>query len=68
MPDDTPVITPVDAPTLTLPLTLLQTPPPMASDSVILEPVHTVTGPEIADGFAFTVATAEAVHPVAVFV
>ena len=52
----TPVTMPVEAPTVAVPVAvLLHVPPPVASVSVILDPAHTLVGPEIATGKEFTV-------------
>ena len=54
-----PVTTPVDAPTVaTVVLLLLHVPPPVASESVVVRPEHTVLVPFITKGSGFTVATA----------
>jgi hypothetical protein len=55
-PEATPVITPVDAPTVaTEVLPLLQVPPDVASETVVVAPVQTVVVPVIADGAPLTV-------------
>ena len=49
VPPDTPLTTPVNAPTVaTEVLLLLHAPQPVASLRVIVEPVHTTVGPVIA--------------------
>jgi len=56
VPAETPVTTgdvePTDA---IVPSLLLQVPPPGAEPRVIVEPAHTVDGPVISDGTAFTI-------------
>jgi hypothetical protein len=46
-----------------LELLLLQVPPVVALASVTLLPTHTVPGPVIAAGSAFTVTTRDAIQP-----
>jgi len=63
-PTATPVTTPVEE-ILPMPgALLLQTPPGLASVSVIVEPTHTLLDPPIGNGFAFTVTTVVVEQPV----
>ena len=65
VPDITPVTIPV-LPTEAVPeALLLHVPPPVRSVSVVVRPMHTVSGPVIPDGPGLTVTTAEAIQPVA---
>ncbi len=64
-PAETPVTTPVAATTVAdARLLLLHVPPVVASLRLMVLPGHTVVGPVIGDGGAFTVIDVEAVHPV----
>ena len=56
MPAKTPVTMPVKDPTVAISgLLLLHTPPAVGSVSNIVEPTHTVDGPEIIPGYGLTV-------------
>ena len=56
VPDNTPVIIPVNDPAVAIDgLPLLHTPPPIESVSVVEAPVHTAAIPVITDGLGFTV-------------
>ena len=65
VPVETVEIVPLEAPIVATPVELLlHTPPFGLSDKVILEPIHTVPGPLMADGAATTETTIVAgVHP-----
>ena len=52
-------------PTVTVPLALLQVPPPTASNKVVDDPVQTVGDPIMAVGALETVIVLVATHPVA---
>ena len=61
-----PVTTPVDSPTVAIPVALLlHVPPPVPSVSVVVNPEHTVRVPLIAVGNGFTVTMAVCIQPVA---
>ena len=65
MPDDTPLTIPVAEPIVATPeVEELHVPPPVASVSVVVEPVQTEAVPEIDEGSASTVTVFEAVQPV----
>jgi hypothetical protein len=49
---------PVDGSIVAFPLLLVQTPPGVASDNVTVCPIHTLVGPVITAGSAFTVKVA----------
>lgn len=50
----TPVTKPVDDPMLTFALLLLQIPPTLTSDNMVVEPTHTTNGPLIGLGSGLT--------------
>jgi len=64
VPDVTPVTIPVEPTVANAVLLLAQVPPPVASVSPIVDPTHTVAGPEIFAGNAFTVTVRVAIQPV----
>ena len=55
MPDETPVITPPELTVATVELLVVQVPPVVALLNVIVEPVQTVEGPDIAPPLTVTV-------------
>jgi hypothetical protein len=59
-----PVTMPVDAPTLALPLLLVQVPPGIGWLRVAVKLMHTVEGPVMAAGAEFTVTSADTEQPV----
>lgn len=66
VPPATPVTIPVAPTVATAVLLLLHPPPPVASESDVVSPAHTVLVPNIAVGNGVTVTTAVVVQPVAV--
>jgi hypothetical protein len=65
VPAPTPVTIPVEAPIVATPvLLLLQVTPPVALESVVVLPTHTVAVPVIAAGVVFTVILYIVRHPV----
>jgi hypothetical protein len=60
-----PVTTPALPTVATVVLLLLHAPPVETSDSVIVEPTHTLPGPRIGGGGALTVNSVVATQPVA---
>ena len=66
VPADIPVTTPVDPATdIIAALLLLHAPPVEGSLNVTVRPRHTVAGPVMLDGNAFTVTVIDVLHPVA---
>lgn len=64
-PAATPVTIPVAEPIVAVPvLPLVHNPPPPASLSVVVAPIHTWVRPVIAGGSVFTVTTRVTLHPV----
>ena len=65
MPLDTPLTVPDDDPTVAIAVLLLvQTPPVGDEDNVVVDPVHTESVPDIAEGAVFTVTALVAKQPV----
>ena len=66
MPDNTPVIIPVEEPAVAIPvLPLVHVPPLVASLKVVVKPAQTAAVPVIDDGNGLTVTTTVAIQPVA---
>ena len=63
VPADTPVTIPIELTVAVDILLLLHAPPPMLSLNVIIAPVHTMPGPEMADGNGFIVTPFVALQP-----
>ena len=65
VPDDTPVTTPVEEPTVaTLVLPLVHVPPLVISLKVVVNPAQTTAVPVTDDGNGLTVTTIVVIHPV----
>ena len=60
----TPVTKPVDDPILTFALLLLQFPPTLTSDKMVVEPTHTTKGPLMGLGSGLTEMIIEVKQPV----
>jgi hypothetical protein len=65
LPEETPVTTPPDDTVATPVLLLLHVPPVVASLNVVVEPIHSVAVPVIADTGAVILTMVVAVHPAA---
>ena len=62
-PTPVPVTTPAVLTVAILPLAVVQVPPVVVSDNVVVDPTHKVMVPVIDAGTGFTVTTVVVVHP-----